>query len=262
MLHIPMRYVALLLACMVQAVALAQVSVSVPVELSGPAGTRQVTGLATPGAGDAALSVEGAILGKAHWATATFSNGRFVVSAPFSNTGVQQGMLLRFSSPATAQGALQVVFAGDTLPLRRPDGSTPVRGQLRPGAVVEIVRGAQAWVLMGPAVEGCPHTSLPINDRICVETTTSTAPTPYMNAVEFCEVRGGRLCTWDEWYTACTQLGSQLNGLFTNWEWLDDTGNHDHHGIQVGLGDCFNHRSLAISSSGGPSVGRCCYQLR
>ncbi len=257
-----MRIHLLLIASLVAIWCTAQVSITTAVELTGPTEEQGIEGVSAPLSATAAMTVEGALLGTAHWASVTASNGFIRLTQPHLPTVLREGILLRFLVPGNLHGPLQIVYAADTLPLVKPDGTLPALGQLRTGTVAEVVRGDGRWVLLGASIRGCPQGSLPVNNLVCIETTTSPSPTPYISAVDICDLKGGKLCTWDEWYQACILLGNQMTNLFNSWEWVDDTANHDNHGVQVGLGDCENQRSLALTSSGGNSVARCCHHPR
>lgn len=250
--------IAVLLVCLSIGVH-AQVHVSGNVHLVGGDGQRRVDGLATPQDPSSAVTVEGAVLGGAHWAGAVLSDDTLLLSSFPAEIALREGVLLRFRSPANVHGSLFVRHDQLTaLPLLRADGLGPARGQLITGGVAEIILAADHYVLVGSAGADCPPGSLPFNDRTCMEI-NEVGGLNFYEASEYCAVRGGKLCTWDEYYAGCTLLGSSLNGRFDNWEWIDDTSNHTHTADQVGRTTCMSQRAAQPLPA---AVTRCCYHPR
>jgi len=241
--------------------AVGQVDVSVPLQFTGADGARGFTNIASPVAESGALLVEGSLLGQAHWAVASVTTNVITLSPIPAVTAYRDGLLLRFLAPSTIQGSMTMGCAGlDTYPVLRPDGLPPARGQLVSGSVCEMIFAADRWILMNAPESGCPPATLPLSDRLCVET-TPTGNMFFFAAVERCASQGGRLCRWDEYYLACTQLGAQLQGRFTAWEWIDDTQNHANTAVQVGRNTCTDQR-WADSQLITPGNTRCCFPIR
>ena len=238
---------------------LAQLSVEGPVRLTGPPEERVIMGLATPTRSDAALTVEAALVGTANWSEAVFNDTTVVLSPVVPMTGYRAGQLLRFIAPTDLSGPSTLSCTGlPPLILERPDGLPPARGQIRAGALCEVVNADDRWILINLVEEGCPSCTTLINDRLCMET-ASAADLFFFPAADRCARMGGRLCKWDEFYIACTQHAAELTGLTTAWEWLDDSSNHAHSAVQVGLAGCTaqrwaNPQSVTLGRS------RCCFE--
>ena len=238
-----------------------QMLIDGPVLFTGPADQRGVDGLAPPTTSDAAISVQASLVGTTTWAVAT-ANGMDLELQPNAPLDAHRdGQLLRFVAPSPIFGQSSLACTGlPPAPLVRPDGLEPVRGQIRTGMIIEVVRSGERWILMNAPERDCPPGTVAINDRICIE--QAIGPETYFyDAVERCDNRGGRLCDWNEFYLACMEQGSQLTGLLTAWEWVDDSSNHSHSAVQVGSGACTAQRSAH------PQVlnlgrSRCCYQTR
>ncbi|MGV3637905.1 MAG: hypothetical protein ACO1NQ_09685 [Flavobacteriales bacterium] len=240
---------------------LAQVEVTVPVTFTGPDAERGIDGLGAPGSQHAAITVEASVAGISTWAEASI-NGTVVTltpTAPLSEPG--NGTLLRFLAPADLAGPSSLACTGSAaLPLRRPDGLPPARGQIIQGALVEVVLAGEAWILTNLAGSDCPPGTIAISDRVCIER-ADQGNTLWFPAADRCTNLGGRLCSWDEFYIACTQYGDQLTGLFNAWEWIDDSSNHANSAVQVGFQNCTaqrwaNPNNVTLGNS------RCCFKSR
>ncbi len=169
-------------------------------------------------------------------------------------------MLLRFIAPGDLHGALNLQISSLTaLPVLRVDGIQPVAGDIVAGRIVEVINAVDRWILLGPDGKGCPPGSFPVHDGLCMDITSSANMFIYA-AMDHCQARGGKLCTWDEYYLGCTVLGTELQELFTAWEWLDDTSNHTHTADQGGRYTCKSQRSSNPVLIQGKA--RCCYHPR
>ncbi|HMC96641.1 MAG TPA: hypothetical protein VKG92_03250, partial [Flavobacteriales bacterium] len=126
--------------------------------------------------------------------------------------------------------------------------------------VCEVMQVQGRFVLLNASEFGCPPGSVAANDHLCIGIGT-VSNLLYYEAVDLCANRGGNLCTWDEYYTACVVAQSQLTSLFNNWEWLDDTSNHTHTANQAGRLTCKSQRSESLLDER-KGEARCCFHLR
>lgn len=240
-------------------VSFAQITLDVPLRFTGNEEQRGLEGLAAPTDGTSAITVGTAVSGAAHWATASEQADTLLLTLAIQTGPPSEGALLRFLAPKDRSGATWIKLSGDrSLPLVRPDGLDPITGELTMGAVCEILLVQGKAHLLAPHVRGCPPNSVPVNARYCIQR-GRVSGVDHMQASEVCRARGGRLCTWDEYYVACSLTGNQLNGLFSDWEWIDDTSDHSHTGNQMARTNCTGIRSVMPSSVN--SV-RCCYDQR
>ncbi|MEO8590192.1 MAG: hypothetical protein ABI432_12535 [Flavobacteriales bacterium] len=254
-----MRYgLATVLYCLVPWVH-AQVHVSGNVHVTGTDDQRRVDGIAAPLDVSSAVTVEAAVLGGAHWATAALSVDTLLLTLSPSGSLLHEGTLIRFKAPAALSGPLFIRNGALTaLPLLRADGLALVPGQMITNAVVEIILATDHYVFVSSAGSQCPPGSLPFNDRTCMDVGEVDGLNMF-EASEYCATRGGKLCTWDEYYAGCALLGTGLTARFDDWEWVDDTSNHTQTADQVGRTTCMSQRAagpLNLAST------RCCYHPR
>ncbi len=249
-----------LLACSFPLAMQAQVELNTSLELTGGDGQRGVDGLAPATSPTSVITVEASLLGGAHWAGSTVNEQTITLTPPVPVEMYRPGALFRFSWPAQLDGPILLQTTGlEALPLLRPDGLDPVPGQLRAGAVTEVVHAVDRWILLSPTERGCPTGSLPVHSGLCMDEAPSGLLFIY-GAMDHCQARGGKLCTWDEYYLGCAVLAGQLTGMFQEWEWLDETSNHTHTGDQAGRTTCRSQRSSNPVLIQGRA--RCCYRPR
>ena len=234
----------------------AQVILDRSIHLTGPDSARTVQNIAPPTEASSLLSVGTWVSGSALWAT-VLSQGTTIQLATEPVTPLQAGSLLRFILLSGTSGNLLVQVDGSApLPLVRPDGLPPVAGQLVGGMVAEIIHAGDRYVLMTTAKQGCPQGTVQVNGRYCIDINPGSALAIY-EAVDRCAIRGGKLCTWDEYYYACHAVAAQLQGMFDDWEWVDDTANHVHLVVQAGRTTCMSQQTA--NSLTVPTTSRCCF---
>lgn len=219
-----------------------QVELSAPLRFTGAPADRGASGTAAPSEETAALTVEASVLGGAHWTTASVAGNTITLNAEVPVTTYRDGVLLRFVVPVDLADSIWLICPGHApLPLLRPDAIPPVSGQMVAGAVCEVILAADRWILMNAPDRGCPPGTTMVNERLCIET-VPTGNMYYFPSVERCAALGGGLCRWDEYYLACVRVGAQLTGLFTAWEWIDDSSNHANTTVQLGRTTCTDQR--------------------
>jgi hypothetical protein len=238
-----------------------QVELDAPLHFSGAPPERAVDGLAAPEVQDAALTVEASLLGYAHWAEATLNGDTLVLAPRVPMVAPRDGHLLRFLAPVALAGRAHIACTNaPALPMLRPDGLEPVSGQVRPGQICEVIYTTDHWVLLNAPEVGCPPNTVAVHERLCMEVASGPL-TFFYPAQDRCAMLGGRLCSWDEFHYACSQLPTQFTGMLSAWEWIDDSSNHAHSAVLVGLNSCtaerWSHPQISMQGR-----SRCCFQPR
>jgi hypothetical protein len=235
--------------------------VGTSIRFVGPEEERQVTGIALPSDGSAAHTVEASLIGTTTWAEVSVSGAVLTLTPTVPMTTLRDGALLRFLAPSDLHGPLTIALPGlDPTPALRPDGVPASRGQIRGGSVVELVRAGTSWVLTGLPDRGCPPGTVAIGERLCMEQALQPNSL-WFPAADRCNDLGGRLCSWDEFYVACSQYGAAFSNMLTAWEWLDDSSNHANSAVQVGLSSCTAER-WANPNNVTMGRSRCCFTPR
>lgn len=239
----------------------AQMEIDKAVQFTGPSDLRGIDGLDRPTVGSSAVTVEASLVGTASWAEASISGQQVTLTPVVPMDSYRDGTLLRFVAPADLHGP--ITLGCDELPavpLTRPDGLPPARGQVIPGAVVEVLYANDTWILLGLTGIGCPPGTVAIGERLCMER-ASQPNLLWFPAADRCNDLGGRLCSWDEFYVACTQYGSEFTNMLSAWEWLDDSSNHANSAVQVGMSTCTAER-WANPNNVTLGRSRCCFTPR
>lgn len=238
--------------------ALAQVRVETPVRMTGVPTERAIDGLGAPALGSSAMTVQSAVLESWRWCSVVVVADTVELSLQPAVLDLQDGLLARFKVPQDLSGALWARIEGyAAAPFVRTDGLPPVPGQLTTGRIAEILWANDAYTLLNLAEGVCPPGSISVNERFCIDTISAPSVTMF-DAMDQCAERGGKLCTWEEYYAGCVLLGTQLGGMYNNWEWIDETANHLQTFGQAGRLTCQSQRTT------GPGVAdvRCCYHKR
>jgi hypothetical protein len=237
-----------------------QVHLETPLRFSGSTDNSGIFDLPPPEHHASLMTVNGAVLDQVRLASVTtIGDTIYLASQPGVITSAP-GLLLRFIALTDLPGRRWLSVNGSiAMPLTRTDGAPTLNGQILEGSLCEVVSTDDSYILLSPALRGCPLGTLAITERSCIAT-NSVLGLSFYGAMNHCSSQGGTLCTWGEYVAACYLVGNQLNDMFTNWEWMDDTSNHTQTADQVGRTSCMSQRSagpLGISAS-----TRCCYRPR
>jgi len=258
-----MRTAFTLLAVTAALACFAQVNSDKPVQLIGTEAQRAVIGVDFPISGSSAVTVNASVAtGGFSWSTATLNGDTLVLTTTPVVSAFTNGTLLRFVSPADLYTTLYVdlVVGSPAVPLLRPDGLFPTKGQIISGGVCEVLYADGRMILLNAPEVGCPPGFLSVTERLCME--QNVVPNMLFHpARDRCANLGGKLCTWAEYVVGCTILSDQLQGLFTDWEWMDDTSNHSHGTDMFGRLTCGSQRNTGLFSTL-TGNSRCCYHPR
>lgn len=257
----PLLFTAAVLAC----VALhAQVRVDRPVELNAadPA-LRTVEGLAPAENVTGMIDANGAQSGRYHWGQATGTGMVIQLSLTPAANAYANGMEVRFLPIAAGYGSVTVNVNGlGARRIYRSDGLPVSIGQLTPGTLATMVYADTAFFISGRATQACPEGYLPVNGQYCIQR-NDTANFSIFNATRWCNDRGARLCTWGEYIHACNVQQSAMEGMFDDWEWVDDTSDHTHSSVQVGRWVCHSQRNFgAVEDGNNNGRVRCCLTVK
>jgi hypothetical protein len=102
----------------------------------------------------------------------------------------------------------------------------------------------------------CPAGYVRINN-FCIEEDESNSVS-FFNAMQVCFNRGGRLCTMQEWTTACINNNGEIKNMTGNWEWINDFQDHGTNGSTMGGVNCTGTASRTNTHL---YFFRCCIEL-
>lgn len=108
-----------------------------------------------------------------------------------------------------------------------------------------------SWTELCPKVSTCSTGFISVNGNFSIEQ-YQHPDASFFNAILFCDSLGARLCTWQEWFLACSK--GNLFGATGDWEWVDDSI-HGNNALTVGSSWCDDSNGLYVHSTAG---FRCC----
>ena len=238
----------------------AQVRVDKSLHLLGEGAERRVSGLAPATEPEQAIDAGTLQHGGSLFAEPTAGNAWAVQLPALGDTPVA-GSLIVLRVPEGQTGPINVqVNAAPSLPLFR--GGEPVdAADLAPGGLLSVIHtGTTYQVINGSSdvLRTCPPGMVAVNEQFCIETVERT-PSDFFEAAVTCASSGRRLCSWAEFYTACTrELALGLATMTNNWEWTNNTSNEDNSARIVGLNGCITAANW-MSTGSSDIAHRCCY---
>lgn len=253
----------LLLFLFLSNAALAQIAIDGRLILAGPSDDqRQVLGLPPS-------ILSGDVLTGAVDRSGALNYGVAVASSPqnwqVSIPGLQQapitGTHVLIEVPQNASGAISVDINGSgSIPVIQRGGS-PLSGELYDaGSLLSLVFDGTAFQLMnGPIHQRreCPTGMVQVTEGLCIDMNEQAAPLMFFDSIMLCIQQDKRMCSWGEWFTACSkqnELG--LLNMTNNREWTSNTANADNAVRAVGDGSCFSAPSVYVNAA--PLYLRCC----
>ena len=239
----------------------AQVAVDKPIELSGAPGDRNVSGLPDGTATDHALNASTLQVGAYSYAVASGADALVVsltpaLASPIAGTN----LLVKITAPNT--GAVTIAVNGSSPYALRKNGSADLEaGDLQPGMMASLVfDGVLFHLTNARRIErrSCPSGFVQVNELYCIEPTAHD--TVYLDdASLICGNLNARVCSWGEWYHACTQAGNLgLQNMGNQWEWTNSTANGVGAARVVGATSC-THAGVGPAYDTLARKFRCCY---
>jgi hypothetical protein len=242
----------------------AQVRVDKPIDLNGAGGTdRQVIGLHdgvnTTDALNARTLQRGAYLfAEVSGGTAWQANVQPAIAQP------QAGLCLLLRSTDVNTGGVTLSVNGSSPLVVLKDGDQPLQaGDVGAGETVSVVYDGSAFQLVSARRmdrKPCPSGTVAVNELYCIETQERDTLTFDIAAV-ICGQQGMRMCTWGQWYAACTQATTLgLQNMTGEWEWTNSAANSDESVRIVGSNSC-THAGIASGwGDDAPARNyRCCF---
>ncbi len=227
-----------LLTISVLAVALigqAQWEVPVRIVLDGDsAADRQVSGLADPIVGDAAVSLDAMRANTVGYAMASGDQALVADLQPIPDA-YTMGMTVTIMPTVANRASPTINLNGlGAVPLIKWGGQPLDSADLVPGLPARLVHDGLAFQLMNSAYLNCPDGFHPSSARTCIQTTSSDSTT-FFQAVEHCNNMGAQLCSMTEWIHACRTMPPFLSTVFGG-EWVDNAANEQSGAKYMGTG--------------------------
>lgn len=240
----------------------AQVQVDKPVLLEGAtSGQRQVNGLANAANDDHAVNARTLQAGAYAYGTTSGGDAWAVTLAP-APASLTAGARLMVRAADPNSGPVTLAVNGlAALPVVKNGGEPLGPGDVHAGEVCALLFDGTVFHLVNERElprRPCPSGYAQVNELYCISIATNDTLT-YAEAALVCGGQDAQVCTWGQWYVACTltaQLG--LQDMVGDWEWTNDAANADGSIRMVGNSSC-THAGIADAYA---SVLRshCCYR--
>ena len=219
-----------------------QVRVDRPIELTGSGNTdRQVSGLHDGVATGDALNARTLQRGTYLFADVTGGSAWQANIQP-AITQPQTGLcLLLRSADANAGPVTLSVNGSPPIAVVKDGGQQLVAGDIGPGGTVGLTYDGTAFQLVSARRmdrKPCPAGTVQVNELYCIEAQDRDT-TSFDLAAVICGEQGMRMCSWGQWYAACThasELG--LENMSGDWEWTNSAANADLSVRIVGASSC------------------------
>jgi len=239
----------------------AQVKVDAEIILQGTSGAdRQVTGLDASTEENAALQAGIEQDGSHRLALSSVNDWNVTVNG---TTGPPTlGMQLMIRTPTPVPGAVELLVNGNgPFPLRFGPNRAVDGEDFQVSTFLSVVFDGTVFQVMNGAVNerrSCPIGTVAVSDQFCIATELFPGSSQtFFNAIEACDSLGMRLCSWAEWYAACTVKDDlSISSMTTTWEWTNDSSNEDSHARWAGYQSCVGRGNGPVAV---PAKFRCCF---
>lgn len=221
---------------------------------------RQVSGLGAPLDNDALINAFSVQQNTVRYGTAVGSNSLVVNIQPSPSTFVVGSAFYIFISDANSAAVSITINGEGPYPIFKSVTHELEANDLSSGQIVQIVFDGNAFQLVsGRQINkrDCPTGFVEVNSVYCIEANQQDSLS-FFEAAQVCGDQGGRLCSWAEWYWACSDTTIVVNDMIGDYEWANSTANGDNAVRIVGRYTC---KSAATNLSEG-ALGRtfrCCY---
>lgn len=165
-------------------------------------------------------------------------SGSYTANIPFAGFSLTRGTQIHLILQNTNTVNPTLNLFGTAIPIRYSDSTIIRSGVLVGGTSIRIIFDGTIFRMTQSFPEPCPPGFISVNDNYCIEKNERTA-TIYSTALTNCSNIGAQLCSWGEWFYACSNwpaLG--IVAMQGNWEFIDDSSDHTTTVGLIGVGGC------------------------
>ncbi len=240
-----------------------QVRVDAPVVLDGPLpADRQVIGLSDATSTDHGLNARTLRDAPYSYAEVADGSGWAVDLSPAGAAPVAGTTLLLRSSAGNTGPVTVTVNGSGPYALSRGPGLALRAGDIIPGAMVHMVFDGTEFQLISGRRKGprpCPTGSVGVNDEYCIDV-DRRGTALFDTASITCGDLNGQLCSWGQWYAACTRAAEiGMQNVSGQWEWSNSAANADGSARTMGHASC-THAGIGAAFGTVKFHYRCCYR--
>jgi hypothetical protein len=225
---------------------------------------RQANGLYKADSLNEAVSVNDAVYKRFFNQEVSVSDSVFVITTSFEFPAYAPGMSIFVKVPVLTDTVNVPSYirinSYQTINIRGTNNSQVGAETVASGRILILLYNGSEFICTNQAVYSCPSGFKKMNENYCIQIDRNPLAT-FWNANKNCMDLGYHLCSFQEWYYACSN-NAGLNSLPLNYEWVHTTSNHNIHALKIGSGTCKTTDSETTATTGLPMYYRCCYTLK
>lgn len=148
------------------------------------------------------------------------------LNIPYLTTPLD-GTFLNFKSSGINKGAMKITLNGiNYFNLYKQNGDQIDSAEIQPGQIISTIFDGNNFICISKLYKPCKKGFVSVSDTYCIDALPRGSSNFY-NSVQTCGNEGAMLCTWNQWYFACTDsLNNGSGGYLSNFEWVNDAGNN------------------------------------
>lgn len=238
---------------------LSQVEINKPIEfVNTDDSLRQIYNIGIPGDSSSLINFKNAT-SESLISIRLSGSGNYSFQKPFTGFSLVEGMQLNLLIDTTnSVSTPSITFESTNYPLKFQNGDSIPVFKLENNSIARVIFNGTEFRLAQYFRNTCPPGFVSVNENYCIEINERPL-TIYTNAINICNNLGGSLCSWGEWYYACSNLNNVVVfNMQGNWEFIDDASDHSDTYAVVGNPSCMNFFSENVNLFN--RNFRCCYR--
>jgi hypothetical protein len=159
------------------------------------------------------------------------------ISIDTTITNIKSGLVIYLKTLNPNSGKLILRINNSNFEVLKNNGSILNAGDMIIDKVSLLIYNDGVFHYLNPERGNCPNGFVQPNKKYCIQINEQLGN--FWQSVDNCLSNNYRLCTWSEWYYACSKrVDLGLNGMINNWEWVNQAQNEEHQAKGVGSGKC------------------------
>jgi hypothetical protein len=205
-------------------VSFAQIEINNQIIFSGDSLERTIWNLSPPSGENHIETVGSHILNRINWAGSTVTGDTLLLSIPLYIESYVNFLYLNFVSPIDLDPEKLHIGLNQLSPKKAliQGSSGNYNKIINANEIISSVFVNDTFLIINGVSNTCPPGFVSINSNSCIQVFENDSMS-FFNAAQFCYSLGGRICSANEWVSACRN--NLIQDSTGNFEWLDDAGN-------------------------------------
>lgn len=187
---------------------------------------RTISNLATPIDSTSATNTYTAVTGKPYFGIASIISDTINLTFNHPSIEVKTGNKINFFSPKKLNSSTYIKHSNGI------NSQLLIRGSLNfneipldSGVFISAIFDGNQFIVLNKIGRKCPNGFIDVDNNFCIEINEGPI-VDFWTAVDSCGNKDAKICNWGQWYIACKKLGTSLNDMTNNWEWIDSPHNY------------------------------------